>query len=136
MLKVYLNNSLVYTSSELYLGGGTQVVSITGTGAGNVYTVTIDDAPVQKGVIDFTQVPAVVSDVEEIVVLINVVGYNVSTAESKLNAAGFKNVEIIETYSNSYSAGTVISQSPTADGSTRHSTNTLITLTVSKGPSS
>lgn len=136
VLKVYLNNSLVYTSSELYLGGGTQVVSITGTGAGNVYTVTIDDAPVQKGVIDFTQVPAVVSDVEEIVVLINVVGYNVSTAESKLNAAGFKNVEIIETYSNSYSAGTVISQSPTADGSTRHSTNTLITLTVSKGPSS
>ena len=136
VLKVYLNNSLVYTSSELYLGGGTQVVSITGTGAGNVYTVTIDDAPVQKGVIDFTQVPAVVSDVEEIVVLINVVGYNVSTAESKLNAAGFKNVEIVETYSNSYSAGTVISQSPTADGSTRHSTNTLITLTVSKGPSS
>lgn len=136
VLKVYLNNSLVYTSSELYLGGGTQVVSITGTGAGNVYTVTIDDAPVQKGVIDFTQVPAVVSDVEEIVVLINVVGYNVSTAESKLNAAGFKNVEIVETYSNSYSAGTVISQSPTADSSTRHSTNTLITLTVSKGPSS
>lgn len=134
-LKVYLNSQLVYESSELYLDGSTQTIKINGSGANNEYTVTIDDSPVQKGKIDFTQQPAVITDMEEIVVLINVVGLDKNAAESKLRAAGFNNIEIVEESSNSFSAGTVIFQSPTSDGTTRISTKTKITLKVSTGPS-
>lgn len=135
ILKVYINNELSYTSAELYLGGSTQIINVTGSGSNNEYTVTIDDAPVQKGKIDFTKLPAVVSDVEEIVVLINVVGLDKDLAISKLNAAGFKNIECINSPSNTYSAGTVIAQIPVSDGSSRFSVKESITLTVSTGPS-
>lgn len=135
ILKVYINNELSYTSAELYLGGSTQIIAVTGSGSNNEYTVTIDDAPVQKGKIDFTKLPAVVSDVEEIVVLINVVGLDKDLAISKLNAAGFRNIECINSPSNTYSAGTIIAQIPVSDGSSRFSVKESITLTVSTGPS-
>lgn len=135
ILKVYINNELSYTSAELYLGGSTQIIAVTGSGSNNEYTVTIDDAPVQKGKIDFTKLPAVVSDVEEIVVLINVVGLDKDLAISKLNAAGFRNIECINSPSNTYSAGTIIAQIPVSDGSSRFSVKESITLTVSIGPS-
>ncbi|MBR5246646.1 MAG: Stk1 family PASTA domain-containing Ser/Thr kinase [Clostridia bacterium] len=135
ILKVYINNELSYTSGELYLGGSTQIITVTGSGSNNEYTVTIDDAPVQKGKIDFTKLPAVVSEVEEIVVLINVVGLDKDLAIAKLNAAGFKNIECINSPSNTYPAGTVIAQIPVSDGSSRFSVNESITLTVSTGPS-
>ena len=135
ILKVYINNELSYTSAELYLGGSTQIINVTGSGSYNEYTVTIDDAPVQKGKIDFTKLPAVVSDVEEIVVLINVVGLDKDLAISKLTAAGFRNIECINSPSNTYPAGTVIAQIPVSDGSSRFSVKESITLTVSTGPS-
>lgn len=135
ILKVYINNELSYTSAELYLGGSTQIITVTGSGSNNEYTVTIDDAPVQKGKIDFTKLPAVVSDVEEIVVLINVVGLDKDLALSKLNAAGFRNIECINSPSNTYPAGTIIAQIPVSDGSSRFSVKESITLTVSTGPS-
>ncbi len=135
ILKVYINNTLAYTSEELYLGGSTQIISVPGSGANNEYTVTIDDAPVQKGKIDFTKIPAEVSEVEDIVVLINVVGLDKDLATAKLNAAGFRNIEYISAPSNTYPAGTVIGQVPVTDGSTRFSVKESITLTVSTGPS-
>ncbi len=135
ILKVYINNSLAYTSEELYLGGSTQIITIPGSGANNEYTVTIDDAPVQKGRIDFTKMPAEVTEVEDIVVLINVVGLDKDLATSKLNAAGFRNIECINSPSNTYPAGTVIGQVPSTDGATRFSVKESITLTVSTGPS-
>ena len=76
-----------------------------------------------------------VSDVEEIVVLINVVGLDKDLAISKLNAAGFRNIECINSPSNTYSAGTIIAQIPVSDGSSRFSVKESITLTVSTGPS-
>ncbi len=135
-LKIYLNSYLVFESDELYLDGKTQTFKVSGTGSDVEYTVTIDDAPVQKGKIDFTQQPAVIVDMEEIVVLINVVGLDKNAAEAKLRAAGFNNIEIVEESSNTFSAGTVISQSPTSDGTSRISTKTKITLKVSTGPNS
>ena len=135
ILKVYINNTLAYTSEELYLGGSTQIISLPGSGANNEYTVTIDDAPVQKGKIDFTKIPAEVSEVEEYVVLVDVVGLDKDIATAKLNAAGFKNIEYIRSPSNTYPAGTVIGQVPAADGKTRFSVNESISLTVSTGPS-
>ncbi len=135
ILKVYINNELAYTSGELYLGGSTQIITVPGSGSNNEYTVTIDDAPVQKGKIDFTKLPAVVSEVEEIVVLINVVGLDKDLALAKLTAAGFRNIECINSPSNTYPAGTVIAQIPVSDGTSRFSVKESITLTVSTGPS-
>lgn len=133
-LKIYINNTLSYTSEELYLSGNTQIITVNGSGGDNTYTVTVNDEKIQTGKIDFTTNPGVVSDVEEIVVLVNVVGLTETVALEKLNAAGFKNIEVTKASSNNYAAGTVISQIPASDGVTRFSTNESITLTVSTGP--
>lgn len=140
VLKIYLNNVLFYTSEELFLDGATKQFTLTGSGADNSYTITIDESPVQKGKVDFTQEPAVVTQVEEItfenkVVLNNIVGLKEQDAIDKLRKAGFYNIETIPNYSSTVPYGVVISQTPNADGVTKYSTNESITLVISKGPS-
>ena len=66
VLKIYLNSVLFYTSEELYLDGATKQFTLSGSGSENNYTITIDDSPVQKGKVDFTQEPAAITEVEEI----------------------------------------------------------------------
>ena len=138
ILKIYLNSGLVYTSEELFLDGATKQFTLSGSGAENYYTITIDDSPVQKGKVDFTQDPAAITEVEEItfenkVVLINVVGMKEQEAIEKLKNAGFKNVETVKQPSMTVPYGVVISQIPHADGTTKFSTNESITLNVSSG---
>lgn len=141
ILKIYLNSVLFFTSEELYLDGATKQFTLTGTGVDNTYTITIDDSPIQKGKVDFSQNPAVITEVEEItfdnkVVLNNVVGMSQQEAIDKLTMAGFKaeNIETIKQSSTTVSAGVVISQVPVSDGTTKFSTNESITLVVSSGP--
>ncbi len=139
ILKVYINNALFYTSGELYLDGGTTNVTLSGTGADNSYTITIDDSPIQRGKVDFTQSPANVTQVENVVfenkvVLNNVVGMAEQDAIDRLNSAGFRNIETVKQNSSTVPVGVVISQVPSADGTTKFSTNESITLTVSIGP--
>ncbi len=139
ILKIYLNSVLFYTSEELYLDGATKQFTLSGSGSENSYTITIDDSPVQKGKVDFTQEPAVITEVEEVtfenkVVMINVEGMKEQEAIDKLNNAGFKNVETVKQSSVSVPYGIVISQIPSADGITKYSTNESITLNVSSGP--
>ena len=141
ILKIYLNNSLYLTSNELYLDGGITQFTISGTGSDNSYTITIDDSPVQKGKIDFTQSPAVISNVEEIVfdnkvVLNNVVGMTEQEAIDKLRDADFYNIECLKQSSSTVPAGVVIEQLPYADGTKKYSTDEAITLIVSTGPES
>lgn len=138
ILKIYLNSVLFYTSEELYLDGATKQFTLSGSGSENNYTITIDDSPVQKGKVDFTQEPAVITEVEEItfenkVVLINVEGMREQEAIDKLKNAGFKNVETVKQPSVTVPYGVVISQIPNADGITKYSTNESITLNVSSG---
>ena len=138
VLKIYLNSGLVYTSEELFLDGATKQFTLSGSGAENYYTITIDDSPIQKGKVDFTQEPAVITEVEEItfdnkVILINVVNMNEQEAIEKLKNAGFKNVETVKQPSMTVPYGVVISQIPHADGTTKYSTNESITLNVSSG---
>ena len=140
ILKIYLNSVLFYTSEELYLDGATKQFTLSGSGSENNYTITIDDSPVQKGKVDFTQDPAVITEVEEItfdnkVVMINVEGMNVEDAINKLVMAGFnrKNIETVRTESVTVPYGVVISQIPDADGITKYSTNDSITLNFSIG---
>lgn len=138
ILKIYLNSVLFYTSEELYLDGATKQFTLSGSGAENNYTITIDDAPVQKGTVDFTQEPAVITGVEEItfdnkVVLINVEEMKEQEAIEKLKNAGFKNVETVKQPSMTVPYGVVISQTPRADGATKYSTNESITLNISSG---
>ena len=140
VLKIYLNNELYYTSGELYLDGATKTYPVTGSGADCSYVVMIDDSPIQKGKIDFTKSPAVVSDVENLayesmaILPNNLVGKTKDEAISQLNAAGFSNIEIVESPSDAIPSGSVISQSPVSDGVTKIATSTTITLTISTGP--
>ena len=138
ILKIYLNSVLFYTSEELYLDGATKQFTLSGSGSENNYTITIDDSPVQKGKVDFTQEPAVITEVEEItfenkVVLINVEGMREQEAIDKLKNAGFKNVETVKQPSVTVPYGVVITQIPSADGIAKYSTNESITLNVSSG---
>lgn len=138
VLKIYLNSVLFYTSEELYLDGATKQFTLSGSGSENNYTITIDDSPVQKGKVDFTQEPAAITEVEEItfnnkVILINVEGMREQEAIDKLKNAGFKNVETVKQPSMTVPYGVVISQIPSADGITKYSTNESITLNVSSG---
>ena len=141
ILKIYINSVLFFTSEELYLDGATKQFTMTGSGADNSYTITIDDSPVQKGKVDFSQDPAVITEVEEItfdnkVVLNNVVGMSQQEAIDKLTMAGFKaeNIETIKQDSTTVPEGVVISQVPASDGTTKFSTNESISLVVSSGP--
>lgn len=141
ILKIYINSVIFFTSEELYLDGATKQYTLTGSGAENNYTITIDDSPVQKGKVDFSQDPAVITEVEEItfdnkVVLNNVVGMTQQEAIDKLTMAGFKaeNIETIKQSSTTVPEGVVISQVPVSDGTTKFSTNESISLVVSSGP--
>ena len=141
ILKIYINSVLFFTSEELYLDGATKQFTLTGSGADNSYTITIDDSPVQKGKVDFTQDPALITEVEEItfdnkVVLNNVVGMSQQEAIDKLTMAGFKaeNIETIKQDSTTVPEGVVMSQVPASDGTTKFSTNESISLVVSSGP--
>lgn len=140
ILKIYLNNELFYESKELYLDGATKTYTLTGKGADGTYKVMIDDILVQQGKVDFTQIPAVLSEVENVAfdnteVLPNVVGSTKDVAIDDLNNAGFTVVKVVEEV-NEKPAGEVIAQSPTSDGTTKISTSTEIVITVSLGPDS
>ncbi len=140
VLKIYINNELYFTSGELYLDGATKKYPITGSGADNSYVVMIDDCPIQKGKVDFTKTPGVVSDVENLayesmaILPNNLVGKTKDEAISQLKAAGFANISIVESPSDAIESGRVISQSPVSDGTTKIATSQTITLTISTGP--
>ena len=138
ILKIYLNNELFYESKELYLDGAVKTYTLTGKGADGSYKVMIDDILVQQGKVDFTKVPAELSEVENIAfdntqVLPNVVGSTKTVAINDLKNAGFSVVKVVEVV-NEKPAGEVIAQSPTSDGTTKISTSTEIVITVSLGP--
>lgn len=140
VLKIYVNNELFFTSNELYLDGAEKTYTIKGSGADSSYVVMVDDSPIQTGKVDFTKSPAVVSNVENIayesvaILPNNLVGKTKAEAISQLNAAGFANVEIIESPSDAIASGRVIAQDPVSDGTTKISTSTTIKLTISTGP--
>lgn len=140
VLKIYVNNELKVTSGELYLDGAKKTYTIKGSGADNSYVVMIDDSPIQKGKVDFTKSPAIVTDVQNIayesvaILPNNLVGKTKDEAISQLKAAGFANIDIVESPSDAIEKGRVISQSPVSDGTTKIPTSETITLTISTGP--
>lgn len=134
-LKIYINSELYYTSGELYLDGANKTYTLKGKGANNSYRVIVGDTVIQEGKVDFTKVPAVITDVKNndgSQVLTSVVGETKDSAVAKLNAAGFKNIRIIEV-EDATPAGTVISQTPSGDGVTKYPVSQEIVLTVSLG---
>ncbi len=139
ILKIYINNEIYLTSNELYLDGAEKKFTLSGSGEVNSYVVMIDDSPIQKGKIDFTKVPAEVSNIENLpyetmaILPNNLVGKTKEEAIAQLNAAGFMNVEIIESPSAAIPSGEVISQAPVSDGVAKIPTSTVIKLTVSTG---
>ncbi|MGN0539367.1 MAG: Stk1 family PASTA domain-containing Ser/Thr kinase [Candidatus Fimenecus sp.] len=135
-VKIYINNDLFYESkaNEVLLDGAKKTYTLKGKTADSTYKIMVNDSIIQEGKVDFTKNPAVVTEKKDYAVLIDVTGKTKDEAISMLNAAGFTNVEIINTSSNSVTAGYVISQSPVSDGITRISTDSKITLEISIGP--
>lgn len=136
-VKIYINNDLFYESkaNEVLLDGAKKTYTLKGKTADSTYKIIVNDSIIlQEGKIDFTKNPATVIEKKDYAVLIDVTGKTKDEAVSQLNAAGFTNIEIVNTESNSITAGYVISQSPVGDGVTRISTDSKITLEISKGP--
>ena len=134
-LKIYVNSELYHTSKELYLDGAKKTYTISGKGADNTYRVIIDDTVIQEGKIDFTKNPPVITEIKNddgSQVMASVVGLSKDEAIAKLNAAGFKNVKIIEV-EDATPVGTVISQTPVGDGVSKYPVGQEIVLTVSLG---
>ena len=142
-VKIYINEKLFFESKpNEYLMDGAKVTFtlkgkeayIKGKEADSTYKIMVNDSKIQEGKVDFTKNPAVVTEKTDYPVLIDVTGKTKDEAISMLNAAGFTNIEIVNSESNSITAGYVISQSPVGDGVTRISTDSKITLEISKGP--
>lgn len=136
-VKIYINNDLFYESkaNEVLLDGAKKTYTLKGKTADSTYKIIVNDSIIlQEGKIDFTKNPAMVIEKKDYAVLIDVTGKTKDEAVSQLNAAGFTNIEIVNSESNSITAGYVISQSPVGDGVTRISTDSKITLEISKGP--
>lgn len=142
-VKIYINEKLFFESKpNEYLMDGAKVTFtlkgkeayIKGKEADSTYKIMVNDSKIQEGKVDFTKNPAVVTEKTDYPVLIDVTGKTKDEAISMLNAAGFTNIEIVNTESNSITAGYVISQSPVGDGVTRISTDSKITLEISTGP--
>ncbi|MGN0568891.1 MAG: Stk1 family PASTA domain-containing Ser/Thr kinase [Candidatus Fimenecus sp.] len=136
-VKIYINNDLFYESkaNEVLLDGAKKTYTLKGRTADSTYKIIVNDSIIlQEGKIDFTKNPATVIEKKDYAVLIDVTGKTKDEAVSQLNAAGFTNIEIVNSESNSITAGYVISQSPVGDGVTRISTDSKITLEISKGP--
>lgn len=136
-VKIYINNDLFYESkaNEVLLDGAKKTYTLKGKTADSTYKIIVNDSIIlQEGKIDFTKNPATVIEKKDYAVLIDVTGKTKDEAVSQLNAAGFTNIEIVNSESNSITAGYVISQSPVGDGVTRISTDSKITLEISKGP--
>lgn len=135
-VKIYINKKLFFESkpNEYLLDGAKVTFTLKGKEADSTYEIFVNDSKIQEGKVDFTKNPAVITEKEDYAVLIDVTGKTKDEAISMLNAAGFTNVEIINTSSNSITAGYVISQSPESDGITRISTDSKITLEISIGP--
>lgn len=142
-VKIYINEKLFFESKpNEYLMDGAKVTFtlkgkeayIKGKEADSTYKIMVNDSKIQEGKVDFTKNPAVVTEKTDYPVLIDVTGKTKDEAISMLNAAGFTNIEIVNTESNSITSGYVISQSPVGDGVTRISTDSKITLEISTGP--
>lgn len=119
-MKVYLNSSLYNSDQEQFprevsFSGETITITLKGSGANNTYQVVIDDQEIQSGKIDFTKSPAAVTDEKKTefpVVVPEVLGFSVDIAREKLEAAGFKNITIVDSEGHKISTGTVIEQTP------------------------
>lgn len=119
VMKVYLNNVLYGSPTDVRLNGGTNKVEVKGTGV-VTYSIVIDETEIQSGKIDFSKSPATISDEQKNpdsykVPVPNVIGESVASAKEKLKNAGFANVTVTSESGKTVSSGTVISQSPVKD---------------------
>ena len=138
-IKYYLNDSLYKTDSNILFSGKSKSVEIKGSGATNTLVITANDNKIYECSIDFTKVPAVVSnaqsyDYSESVILPDLTGKSRADAESMLKAAGFTNYTVETKTSDTVASGNVISTSPAGGATAKYPTATPITIYVSSGP--
>lgn len=92
-VKIFVNSVLYGTYKDILLKGDAKTFEITGTGADNTFRVFLDDQEILTGKIDFTRVPAKITDVEETPYVVqeivpSVVGISEQDARKRLNSQG------------------------------------------------
>lgn len=140
-IKYYLNDSLYKTDSNILFSGKSKKADITGSGASNTLVITANDSKIYECTIDFTKVPAVVSNeqsydyAEMVTIPSNLEGKTKAEAEAALKAAGFTNVTTELDFSSTVAKDLVIGTSPAGSSTKKYSTTEPIKIIISKGPS-
>lgn len=139
-LKTYLNNNVNDIISDVALDGRAYSVNFTGNGSDNSFKIYVGSTLIYSGKIDFTADPPEITDISTFAyatkeTMPDVVGMTSEYAQATLKQAGFTNISIVTEHSDSFSKDIVISQAPVHSGITQYQTTTVVTLTVSLGPS-
>lgn len=140
-IKTYLNDVLYETIPDVSYGEETFRVIFTGSGDANTFKIYCDSVFAYSGDIDFTTTPSTISNVRNYqgstkIPIPNVVGMAQADAEAALTQAGFVRCKVVLENSDTVEAGYVIEQSPIYSENAKYVPATIVTITVSLGPSS
>ena len=134
----YINGTLTYETS-VRLDGSAMSFEFTGRGNNNEFTIYLDSFLLASGTIDFSASPAsyeIEQDNADNYVIEKAVpdvrNLSLSNARQILDNEGFTNISVLEQETDSYTPGTIISQSP-SDNAT-YPLDSRITLVVAKAP--
>ena len=139
-IKYYLNDNLYKTEKNILFSGKSKSIEVKGSGEDNSFVITINDKTVYECKIDFTKVPGVVSDVKETEYddnekeLPDVTGLSKKAAKTKLEEAGFKNINFTTEASDEDSIDKVVSQSPAGGAGKKYPLDQMITVVIGTGP--
>ena len=134
----YINGTLTYETS-VRLDGSAMSFEFTGRGNNNEFTIYLNSFLLASGTIDFSASPAsyeIEQDNADNYVIEKAVpdvrNLSLSNARQILDNEGFTNISVLEQETDSYTPGTIISQSP-SDNAT-YPLDSRITLVVAKAP--
>lgn len=128
---IYVNNEPKFEKERVLQDNSEKTYSVEGTGSDVPYSVIIDGVKVQDGKIDFNT-GAVTSTLYDTIP--DVKGKTEQDARNILSGAKFTNVKVEYREDATATAGTVIEQTPTSDGTTRYAANTEITIVIAEKP--
>ena len=134
----YINGILTYETS-VRLDGNAMSFDFSGRGSDNEFTIYIESFLLAAGTIDFSANPASYevqqNNAADYVVekaVPDVRNLSLSNARQILDNEGFTNISVLEQETDSYTPGTIISQSPSDDAT--YPLDSRITLVVAKAP--
>ncbi len=130
---IYVNNEPAVEKERVLQDNSEKTYTVSGSGSSVPYSVMIDGVKVQEGTIDFNDTSKPVTTVL-FYSIPDVKGKTEQEAKDILSVAKFTNIKVTTKEDASVAEGTVIDQTPAADGTSRVALNTEITLVVATQP--